>query len=591
VLTCNGVSLRATSGSAAIQILTGLLRRAKRPPRNDAPLQVNTLKQPFFNAMSHVFQHNEENRTLASAIIVFQRQEPMKKTRLCRAVDLKWKNVYYNPCMDVTESRKRILIIDDSKTQLGFFKIHFNNAGYEVETASEAREAFVKIFEFRPDLVLSDVVMDTISGFQLCKILKKNIVLKKIPIILFTSSMDVISNAFWAKKAQADIFISKNADIKDIIACANEISEKNPVDASVKIQLAENAVRAGNLFDENKLTSDNEWMREIIIQEFRNFGSFAGSTQELMKKLYEILSLIFNYDLCFIMLNKQDANFKPTLYADTNYYRAAPEVLDMLSKEFTQEIFGEDKSANIVVTETNIRSEEIISDASCYNKGQLIIPISDSENIYGAIGLYYEPSRGTRNASYFDDVINELSALIKNKIVDENLNFISYNNPALGIYNRFQFLDTLSIELARTKLNNSSVSVVIFAFENYDDISSRFGADIANIAVQKAVQLVTSSLRFPDKVYRYNHQSLLMILANVNAAQAKIPMMRINEQLREFKLNINNADFEIKTKTVIIDNHAKYKDADDLFFSLQNLFENFRPNEHNRILVYNETTA
>ncbi len=490
--------------------------------------------------------------------------------------------------MDIIRSKKRILIVDDSKTQLGFFKIHFTNAGYEVITASCVDEAFIKIFEYPPDVILSDVIMENVSGFQLCKMLKKNIVLKNIPIVIFTSSMDVTSNAFWALKAKADKFISKNSDIKEIIEVVDEVSNGTVVAPEIKEKIAENRDKAESLFLENKIVSDKEWMKSTITNEFKYLSKYIDSPSELMQKLFGILSIILRYDLCFVVLNKQNANHKLDLYTNSNYAYVDSEALNKLSQDFIQKVFKEDKAAQLEVINTNIKSEENINYIDAY-KNELIIPIEDDRHVHGAIGFYYKTENNPTNGSYFDDIVNEISILIQNKIYSENLNFLSYNNSNAGIYNRFQFLDNLSIELARTKLNNKSVSVVMFAFDNYDEISSRYGVDIANLAIKKAVQQVTSSLRFPDKVYRYNHQTLLMILANVDAQHSKVPMERIARQLNEYKINFDSNEFMILTKVLIIDNNTPHNDAEDLFNLVLSKFENTQIQDDNRILIYNET--
>ncbi len=62
---------------------------------------------------------------------------------------------------------KKVLIIDDSITQLSSLKIFFRRAGFEVETAQNGVEGFVKVYKTTPDLIISDVLMPHLGGFQL----------------------------------------------------------------------------------------------------------------------------------------------------------------------------------------------------------------------------------------------------------------------------------------------------------------------------------------------------------------------------------------------------------------------------------------
>ena len=66
---------------------------------------------------------------------------------------------------------KKVLIIDDSVTQLSSLKIFFTRAGYEVETAQNGVDGFVKVYKTAPDLIICDVIMPHLGGYQLCRLL------------------------------------------------------------------------------------------------------------------------------------------------------------------------------------------------------------------------------------------------------------------------------------------------------------------------------------------------------------------------------------------------------------------------------------
>ena len=68
----------------------------------------------------------------------------------------------------------RILVVDDEESLCEILKFNLNQAGYQVDTANSAEEAMaMNIVDY--DLLLLDVMMDEISGFQMASILKKNI--------------------------------------------------------------------------------------------------------------------------------------------------------------------------------------------------------------------------------------------------------------------------------------------------------------------------------------------------------------------------------------------------------------------------------
>ncbi|UKI42265.1 MAG: response regulator [Candidatus Melainabacteria bacterium] len=82
--------------------------------------------------------------------------------------------------------KKTVLIIDDSKTQLETLKIILKRSEYNVVTAYNPQEGFCKIFEIAPDLIISDIVMPDLNGYQFCKLVKSMCYSKEIPVILLT---------------------------------------------------------------------------------------------------------------------------------------------------------------------------------------------------------------------------------------------------------------------------------------------------------------------------------------------------------------------------------------------------------------------
>ena len=84
-------------------------------------------------------------------------------------------------------SRKKILLVDDSSTILMMEKFILRNDPYTLITASNGEEAVHKAASEKPDLILLDVVMPRMSGFEACRLMRDNDALKNTPIIMVTT--------------------------------------------------------------------------------------------------------------------------------------------------------------------------------------------------------------------------------------------------------------------------------------------------------------------------------------------------------------------------------------------------------------------
>jgi CheY-like chemotaxis protein len=84
-------------------------------------------------------------------------------------------------------ARKRILLVDDSKTVLLVERMILARGEYDVLTAGDGEEGIAKARAERPDLILMDVVMPRMDGFEACRRLRADADTRRIPIILVTT--------------------------------------------------------------------------------------------------------------------------------------------------------------------------------------------------------------------------------------------------------------------------------------------------------------------------------------------------------------------------------------------------------------------
>ncbi|MDE4907669.1 response regulator [Methanogenium marinum] len=101
-----------------------------------------------------------------------------------------------------------VLIVEDSHTQAEVLRDMLKRHGYEAVIAKDGKRAFELVRVRKPSLIISDVIMPVMDGYELCTILKKNITFRDIPIILLTALSDSRDVAR-ALQAGADNFITK----------------------------------------------------------------------------------------------------------------------------------------------------------------------------------------------------------------------------------------------------------------------------------------------------------------------------------------------------------------------------------------------
>ena len=94
--------------------------------------------------------------------------------------------------------------------------------GYEVAVATDGIEAINSVKADRPDLILLDVMMPILNGFQACRQLKDDPQFKNIPVILLTAK-STESDQFWGIEAGADAYITKPYNEKELLVKIKEL--------------------------------------------------------------------------------------------------------------------------------------------------------------------------------------------------------------------------------------------------------------------------------------------------------------------------------------------------------------------------------
>ena len=85
---------------------------------------------------------------------------------------------------------KSILVVDDDQSLRELLRLHLSSAGYEVTTASDGIEAGYAVLKSPPDLIISDVGMPHMDGYEFIAALKSDKTLPAIPVIFLTSMDD-----------------------------------------------------------------------------------------------------------------------------------------------------------------------------------------------------------------------------------------------------------------------------------------------------------------------------------------------------------------------------------------------------------------
>lgn len=179
----------------------------------------------------------------------------------------------------------RILIVEDEKKIARFLELELTHEGYEVQTAGDGREGLDKALNWKPDLMILDLMLPELSGIEVCRRLRHE---SDLPIIMLTAKDDV-SDKVMGLDMGADDYMTKPFAIEELLARIRVGLKKR---RATPAAAASNTLSAGGL----------------VLEPSSYSVSMNGTPINLTKKEFDLLK--------YLMLHKGEAVTRDTLLSD-----------------------------------------------------------------------------------------------------------------------------------------------------------------------------------------------------------------------------------------------------------------------------------
>lgn len=181
----------------------------------------------------------------------------------------------------------RILIVEDSLTQAEQLRYILERHGYIVSTASNGRQALDLMQMSRPSVVISDIMMPGMDGFQFCKSVKKDEKLSAIPIILLTALSDP-QDVLRGLECGADNFITKPCDENYLLARIHYVLMNTELRSDSKMQMGVEIFFKGQKY---LITSERQQILDLLLSTYETAVMKNHELKELHEELETMTDL------------------------------------------------------------------------------------------------------------------------------------------------------------------------------------------------------------------------------------------------------------------------------------------------------------
>lgn len=185
----------------------------------------------------------------------------------------------------------KVLIVDDEEHILELLKFNLSNAGYKVETSNNGIDAIKCAKEFIPDLVLLDLMLPGIDGFEVCRELKKDKNTSKAGVIMLTAKGDELDKIL-GLEIGADDYITKPFSVKELLARVKAVLRRSNTSELESGEIYEN----GNLkidFERHEVLVNNKKI-DLAFKEFELLEILVKNDGKILKR-ETLLEKIWGY--------------------------------------------------------------------------------------------------------------------------------------------------------------------------------------------------------------------------------------------------------------------------------------------------------
>jgi two-component system alkaline phosphatase synthesis response regulator PhoP len=183
--------------------------------------------------------------------------------------------------------KKKILAVDDEKNIVELIRMNLERSGFQVIPAYTGKEAIIKTMDLDPDLILLDLMLPDIDGFEVCRTIKLNEKTKDIPIIMITAKSEEADKVIGLGLG-ADDYVTKPFGIRELEARIKTVLRRcQRLDLAVKdVEQLPNIIRFKDLVLDTikyQVTKNGENI-DLTLTEFRILKTLLENQDKVMSR-------------------------------------------------------------------------------------------------------------------------------------------------------------------------------------------------------------------------------------------------------------------------------------------------------------------
>ncbi len=470
--------------------------------------------------------------------------------------------------------KKLILVVEDSRTWLQAIEMSLNKEDFRVITAKDALEGYHKVITESPDLIISDINLPELNGYQFCRLIKNENATSSIPIILLTS-LGQKQDRFWGLKAGADRYILKDTSM-DILVKEVKIL----IDEKIgKIKRKQSQSAGGDTKDANVMSRVNYLFDKLLFEstimgEIKNLATLVNDRTMLLNEFFKIITALFDYKASGLLIISEDNTI---LYLDLKD--------GMLSEENIKTV--KDAYSN------NIKIE-IISGME-YNNRKIHMPYSIDSTLniqkecLGNISIFNDREYDINNRNTLTLIAKDLVVVVKLMLLYEENERLSITDGLTKAYNRRYFNMQIEKEFEKAKRYNSKLTLIMLDIDHFKLLNDTYGHQQGDMVLIHLTRILKENMRNIDFISRYGGEEFAVLMSGADKKEGAIVAEKLRKKIEAYPFPALQKGAEPLKSTIslgVSEYSADMNSTDDLIKSADSVLYKAKKDGRNRVKVH-----
>lgn len=423
-----------------------------------------------------------------------------------------------------TQVQPAILVVDDNPANVRVLEGILSAAGYRILPALNGEAALRATGSVHPDLVLLDVRMPGMDGYEVCRRLKAAPALAEVPVI-FISALQETEDKLQAFQAGGVDYITKPFHAEEVLSRVRthlELSRSRRELAQAKGNLEELVEARTQALTESNAQLERAMRHEQALRQLLTLSVSSGATSDYLQHGLERISGIFGWQApqqksAIFLTERRGDGERLEMVASVGVPETQLDVCRNIA--FQACLCGNAAATGRRLQRTAAQCLFDLRDPDPLLRGRIALPLSAGGKTLGVLmhAVEGEGAIPAEQVGLLEQVADVLTMTLARRYSEERIAYLAYHDELTGLWNRPAFEERLGLELQRTLRHAGGFAVLFVDLDHFKQINDALGHAIGDAYLAASAQRLRGVLRAGDLLCRWGSDEFVVLALELNS--------------------------------------------------------------------------